>query len=154
MKKQAILIALFLIFKPVFSQELKKEDYETVKKFVDCIKNDNISKLKTMIDYPLKRQAPLQDIKNENEFEKRSNEIFDDNLKNMIISSNINESWSAVGWRGIMFKNGELWIDYDGKIIAINYQSAFERNKINKLTEKDKTSLRKSVPDKYINNPN
>ncbi len=72
----------------------------------------------------------------------------------MIISSNINESWSAVGWRGIMFKNGELWIDYDGKIIAVNYQSAFERNKIKKLTEKDKTSLRKSVPEKYINNPN
>ncbi len=51
MKKQAILIVLFLIFKPVFSQELKKEDYETVKKFVDCIKNDNMNSRNEAMKY-------------------------------------------------------------------------------------------------------
>ncbi len=147
MKRQITLIALILIFKLGFSQELKKDDYETVKTFVDYIKNNDIDKLKTIIAYPLKREYPLSDIDNEIEFEKRYNEIFDDSLKNKIISSNIGTDWSTVGWRGIMLNNGDLWLDYDGRLLSINYQSGFERDKRIELIENDKISIHESLKD-------
>jgi len=147
MIRQIAFIVLILTFKLGFSQELKKDDYETVKTFVNCIKNNDIDKLKTLIAYPLMREYPLSDIDNETEFKKRYNEIFDDRLKNKIITSNIDTDWSSVGWRGIMLNNGDLWLDHDGRLIAVNYQSDFEQDKRIELIEKDKTSIHESIRD-------
>ncbi|GAB4181104.1 MAG: hypothetical protein Kow00108_17710 [Calditrichia bacterium] len=147
MKSQIILIALILLFKPGFSQKLNKDDYETVKSFIEWIKKNDMDKLKTKIAYPLKRMVPLPDIDNEIEFVERYNEIFDDSLKHKIISSDINTDWSAVGWRGIMLKDGDIWLDYDGRLLAVNYQSTFEHNKRIELIEKEKASIHESVRD-------
>ncbi|WP_321287940.1 hypothetical protein [uncultured Sunxiuqinia sp.] len=147
MKKQITFITLILIFKLGISQELKKDNYETVKTFVDFIKNNEIDKIKTLITYPLRREYPLSDIDNEIEFEKRYTEIFDDSLKNMIISSNIDTDWSAVGWRGIMFNNGDLWLNYDSRLLSVNYQSGFEQDKRIELIKKDKTYIHESLKD-------
>ncbi len=147
MKKQITFIALLLVFKMSFSQELKKEYQKTVKTFVDCIKSNNTNKLKTLIAYPLRREYPLSDIKDENEFTRRYNEIFDDSLKELIITSDIEKGWSSVGWRGIMLNNGIIWLDYNGRLIAINYQSKFEREQRIKLIENEKKSINKSIRD-------
>ena len=134
-----------MVFKLSSAQELKKEYFATVETFVNCIKNDDTDLLKTLIAYPLKRENPLSDIKNEYEFEKRYNEVFDDSLKSLIISSDIKTDWSAVGWRGIMFNHGSLWLGYDGRLISVNYQSKFERSKSAKLIEKDQTLIHESI---------
>ncbi len=147
MKRQITFIALLIVFKMGFTQELKKKDLEIVKTFVDCIKSNNINKLKAHVAYPLRREYPLSDIDNELEFEKRYNEIFDDSLKTIIISSNIKKDWSAVGWRGIMLNNGILWLDYDGRLISVNYQSNYERDERAKLIEMDKDKIYRSLKD-------
>ena len=151
MKRQITIIALLLVFKMGYTQDLKKENFEIVKTFVDCIKSNDIKKLKTLIDYPLRREYPLSDIKNELEFKEQYNKIFDDSLRTIIISSNIEKDWSAVGWRGIMLNNGILWLDYDGRLISVNYQSNFERDKRNKLIDKDKKTISERL--KYFEEP-
>ena len=45
------------------------------------------------------------------------------------------------GWRGIMLDDGILWMDYDGKITAVNYQSKYEKKLAKKLTSKVKGDL-------------
>ena len=145
--KQIIFIALLLVFKMGFTQELKKEELKTVKTFIDCIKSNNIDKLKAHVVYPLRREYPLSNIDNELEFEKRYNEIFDDSLRNIIISSNIKKDWSAVRSRGIMLDNGILWLDYDGRLISVNYQSNYERDNRAKLIEMNKDAIYGSLKD-------
>ena len=147
MKRKITIIVLLLFFNLSFAQELKKEYQDFVKTFVDCIKSNNTDKLKSLIAYPLKREYPLYDVKSELEFQKRYNEIFDDGLKEIIIASDIENDWSAVGWRGVMLNNGKIWLDYDGRLIAVNYQSNFEIDKRQKLIANDKNSIHEGIRD-------
>ena len=145
MKNTLISILFVFIFNLSSAQKLKKEFQNVVITFVDCIKNKNTEKLITLISFPLKREYPLAEIKDENEFIKRYDEIFDHSLTNEISKSNLNKDWSAVGWRGLMLNNGILWLDYEGKLIAVNYQSDIERIKRIKLIETDRKSIHKSL---------
>ena len=147
MKRQIIIIVLLLVFKLSYAQELEKEYQVVVRTFVDCIINNNTETLKTLIAYPLRREYPLSDVKDEFEFQERYNELFDDSLKKVISTSEIGKDWSTVGWRGIMLNNGTLWLDYDGRLIAVNYQSNIERDKRIKLIENDKGSIHESIRD-------
>jgi hypothetical protein len=52
----------------------------------------------------------LHDIANEREFIKHYNRIFPKSLLQRLDTSTIDD-WSQVGWRGIMFCNGHIWID-------------------------------------------
>ena len=80
-------------------------------------------------------------MKNKEEFKVRFNEIFDSTLINMISKLKISQ-WSEVGWRGIMLGNGQVWIDsYSGKIIAVTYQSDFEKQQMKQLIQKEKDNL-------------
>ena len=54
--------------------------------------------------------------------------MFNDELTAVIASSNIDTDWDSVGWRGIMLNNGVMWVDTDGKIIAVNTQNAESRH--------------------------
>ncbi|WP_296638577.1 hypothetical protein [Polaribacter sp.] len=147
MKKKLVLVIIILLFNSGFSQELKKENYEVVKLFIEKIKKNNIKELGLQIRYPLRREYPVSNIRNKEEFEKRYNEVFDDSLKTKIISSNINTDWSTVGWRKIMFNNGILWLDYDGRLLSINYESNLERDRRFKIIEQDKNLIHESLKD-------
>lgn len=51
-----------------------------------------------------------------------------------------------MGWRGIMLDNGTIWIDSDeGKIIAVNYQSDFEKKLRKELINKEKENVHVSL---------
>lgn len=75
------------------------------------------------------------------EFLNRYNEIFDDSLKQAIINSDIHKDWSNVGWRGFMLHNGLVWIDTDGDLKSINYQSGFEKKEWERLIERQRSKL-------------
>jgi len=107
----------------------------------------NKEKISLLVNYPLNRQYPIPPIKNKNEFIKRFEEVFDNNLITMISNSKVKKDWSQVGWRGIMLLNGEIWLDYDGKLIATNYQSASEQSKQKKIINLDRTILNSSLRD-------
>jgi len=146
MKKEfSTLIILLLIFKLTSAQELKKEYRDVVRTFIDCIENRNIEKLKTLVEFPLRRKYPLPDIKNATEFMEQYDEIFDKKLTNTIVKSDVQNDWSVVGWSRIMLDNGTLWLGQNGQLLAVNYQSNSERNKREKLIKNDKKSIHKSL---------
>ncbi len=143
---------LFLcLFSPFIALcQLTNEDYkETVVEFINTIKNKKQVLLDSMIRYPLSRQYPLPDIKEKTEMGQRYNEVFDEPLLQKILNSDPAKDWSDVGWRGIMLNNGELWIDYDGSLLAVNHQSAWETKKRHELIEADRNRLHPSLQ-KYV----
>jgi len=142
-----LLLTLILIFNFFFTsgQELSKENQLIISEFIDCVKENNIQKLSAKVSYPLRREYPISEIQNQQEFLKRYNEIFDANLINMITISNPLKDWSEMGWRGIMLNNGEVWLDFDGNLIAVNYQSEFEAMKKIQLIDEEKSNLHESI---------
>src|SRR5262249_42797373 len=84
-------------------------------------------------------------IKNGQEFLKRYDEVFDDSIVKIIVNSSAAKDWSPVGWRGIMLSRGIVWLDYDGKLIAVNYQSKAEFNKKEELIKQEKSQLHESL---------
>ncbi len=148
MKGQLIFICFLLVTSLSRSQNLTEKNMEAIKSIIQYTKTNNVEKLKTLVLYPLEREFPIPNIQNEEEFVKRYEEVFDPHFKNLLIHSNINSDWSIVGWRGIMFNRGMMWLEeQDGKIRSINYQSQFEYNSRLDLIEKDKKSLHKSIRD-------
>ena len=81
-----------------------------IEDFTQAVRQNNRSAIAKMIAYPLSQPYPLQDIASEREFIKHYNRIFPKSLLQRLNTSTIND-WSQVGWRGIMFCNGHIWID-------------------------------------------
>ncbi|WP_316634800.1 hypothetical protein [uncultured Flavobacterium sp.] len=128
-----------------FSQDLKPEYQKFVKSFIANVKANNREGVSKFISFPLKRDYPIPEVKNKADFIKRYDQIFDATLKNGIIKSNPAKDWEEVGWRGIMLYSGTLWIDTNGKVIAVNYQSKFENDLKNKLVVAEKSKLHPSI---------
>lgn len=151
MKLRIILILFMIIFglqmQYAYSTSLNNDEKRIVENFINIIKENNINKLSNLIAYPLNREYPLQKIVNKEGFIKYYDVIFDKNFISLIINSNFNEDWRTVGWRGIMFDNGLLWMDFNGKIYAINYTSKKEQEIKNNLIKKDKENLYKELKD-------
>lgn len=133
----------------ILGQELKKDYQKIVANFIVCVKKDKIDDIAKMISYPFNREYPIPTIKDKNEFKRRYNEVFDNTLKQMIVTSNPAKDWSCVGWRGIMLNQGDIWIDIDGRLMKINYQSRFEKRLKNKLIVEDKKKLHSSLSKFY-----
>src|SRR5690625_4728282 len=91
-------------------------------KIITFFREKNIDKIANIIHFPLKREYPIPSIEDEKEFKKRFEEVFDNTLVAKIANSNPKQ-WSEIGWRGIAFENGDVWLDHEGKIFAVNYQS-------------------------------
>ncbi len=144
MQRPIFLLLLTSSYFFVYGQE-EKEYQKAVSTFISYFKPFNKEKLAATINFPLEREYPIPDIKNKQEFFKRFKEVFDDSLIKMIISSKPSDDWSAMGWRGIMFSDGKVWLDDDGKLIAVNYQSEFEKKKWEELVQTDKNNLHESV---------
>ena len=81
-----------------------------IEDFTQAVRQNNSSAIAKMIAYPLSQPYPLQDIANEKEFIKHYNRIFPKSLLQRLDTSTMDD-WSQVGWRGIMFCNGHIWID-------------------------------------------
>jgi hypothetical protein len=144
---RSILISVFIILNllPAFGQNLSHEQQVAVSGFIDCIKNQKKDKLSSMVSYPLWREYPLLPIKNKQEFIKRYDEVFDEKLTKMIVNSDPMKDWSEVGWRGITLSRGDVWLDDEGRLIAVNYQSAFETETRDSLIRIEKSNLHASI---------
>lgn len=144
--KTSITLLLFSFIFNLNAAQANTDDYKTVvQSFINTIKTKNIEQLKTQVSYPLRREYPLANVKTETEFFNRFNEIFDDSLFNIIINSDIDTDWSPMGWRGIMLNHGSVWLDYDGTLLAVNYQSNIEKLNRLKLIEVDKKAIHKKL---------
>ncbi len=138
-----ILICFNLTF--VSAQGMTIKNQKIVQSFIETIKTKNKEKICSLVRYPLTREYPIPEVKNKNELLKRFDEVFDTQLLTLIVKSKIKTDWSEVGWRGIMLLDGEVWLDFDGKLIGVNYQSQFEKKKKEELITIQKNSLHKSL---------
>jgi hypothetical protein len=116
-----------------------------VRNFIAAIKHHDTNKIARMMSFPFSREYPIPAIKNRKELGKRYGELFDENLVNLISRSDPNNDWSAVGWRGIMLQDGAVWLGYDDKLLAVNYQSAAEKKMLQQLVGKEKDILHASL---------
>ena len=149
MKSTFILLAVSILTGTIaFGQnsELKKEQIQSIQKLNNTFKTSNKTKIADLIYYPLRREYPLKDVKDKNDFIQRFDDIFDKEFLDHVGKSKISD-WSEVGWRGIMFDNGTLWIDDDGKIVTVNYQSPKEKQLLINAIQADKNQLPKSLQD-------
>lgn len=145
--KLKLLFLILLVSEIGYSQSEKLDDYkiDNIKNVIALFKQKNIDKISNIISFPLDREYPIPSIKDKKEFRQRFSQVFDKTLVGMIANSKIKQ-WSEVGWRGIMLDNGIVWIEsYDGKITAINYQSASEKKLKKDLIAKEKENLHISL---------
>lgn len=129
----------------IFGQELKKEYQKLVSNFIYNIKNDKKESIANIAIYPFEREYPIPSVKNKQQFIKRYNDIFEAGLKKMIICSNPATDWSDMGWRGIMLNNGEVWLDFDGSLTGLTYQSKSEAKLKARLIENEKKNIHTSL---------
>ena len=145
--KFRLLVLLLLVSKIGYSQSEKLDDYKVanINNIIALFKEKNIDTISDIVSFPLRREYPIPSIKDKKEFRQRFSEVFDKTLIDKIANSKT-EQWSEVGWRGIMLDNGVVWMEsYDGKIIAVNYQSDFEKKQRIDLIAKEKENLHISL---------
>jgi hypothetical protein len=130
---------------PVLSAEPNFEN--TVKKFIRVVARNDRKAIANSVSYPLQRMVPLSRIDSPKQFLIAYDEILDEKILKAISTSMIPADWSEMGWRGIMFQNGSLWLDEEGRITAINYETEKGRRKRAELIEVDKQQLHSSLRD-------
>ena len=140
-----LVILLSVNLSTAFAQAMTADQQQVVQEFIDYFKNKQKEKLAKAITYPFSRAYPIPSIKNKQEFLARFKEVFDDSLTKLIVTSTPSKDWSAMGWRGIMFLNGEIWLDFDGRLMAVNYQSQFEAKRKAQLINLEKSQIHASV---------
>lgn len=145
MKKIAIIILLCFDLISVSGQDLSVKSQKVIRNFIETIKTKNKDKIANQVRFPLKREYPIPEIKNKDEFTKRFSEVFDNKLISEIANSKIKEDWSEMGWRGIMLLNREVWLNYEGELIGVNYQSKVEKKILEELINTEKNSLHESL---------
>lgn len=145
MKKLLYITIIIFTTHLAIGQDLKPEYQKFVKSFIANVKGNNKEGVASFISFPLGREYPIPDVKSKADFLKKYEQIFDAKLKSEIIKSSPAKDWSEVGWRGIMLNQGTLWIDTEGKISSINYQSQYEKNLKNKLIAAEKIKLHPSI---------
>ena len=137
--------SIFFMFSAQGQDSLTAAHKKVIASFITSVKNNDKEALAKKISFPFEREYPIPTIKNKAEFLKRYDEVFDAKLVKMIANSTPDKNWYAGGWRGIMFMDGEVWLDYDGRITAVNYQSAAEFKLKEQGIAKDKKSVHASV---------
>ena len=130
MKKLFTLLITITIF--TTSYALVKEYHNTVQPFIDAFKAND----KDYVAEVIERGG----ITAKTDFIKRFDEYFDESLSKKIASSTLDD-WSMMGWRGIMFGNGLIWMEEDGSIRSINYETDKAKQLRLKAIQKDKDSL-------------
>ncbi|MEV3806383.1 hypothetical protein ACK31Z_09375 [Aeromonas dhakensis] len=137
------LLGWLLAMMPAHAEEplLAAEYQPLVQKVIDAAKARDQQALARQIKYPFKREYPIPVINNSSEMLARFDEVFDDAILNSIASSRAGQDWQAMGWRGIMLGSGEVWLDFDGKVIGINHQTAQAAKRKAELVAKQKSDL-------------
>lgn len=125
-------------------------DWEAVAEFIALVKKGDKEELARHVQYPLWRRYPIPEIYTPEEFVRRYDEIFDDSITQLILSSDPKEDWTTMGWRGVMLHQGDVWLNEDGTLIGVNYQPALEEARWKREVEADRILVHESLKE-YVN---
>jgi hypothetical protein len=121
-------------------------EFDKVASLIKQIASGDRRAIVSLIDYPMHRPYPIPPIRSKNECLRRFDELFDQTFLAEIASSDLEgEDWQRVGWRGIIFKNGSLWLNDDYQISAINYETRSTKALLKSLISKQKQGLPPSL---------
>lgn len=124
---------------------LEQKYVNAVEPIIKVFQNNDKKSLSNLIVYPLNRIKPLPPIKNKIDFIDRFEDVFDENIIQLVSNSSIEKDWHSVGYRGIMLENGLLWLNEKGKIRALNYETIAEKKLRDIIILKQKNTLHKSI---------
>jgi hypothetical protein len=90
----------------------------------NAVRNNNAEKFAQLISYPLHcyNSGKLVIISNKEEFVKSYASLINNDIKNLILSSNIDNIF--INYKGIMLGRGEIWFDPSIGIFTINANMA------------------------------
>lgn len=144
------LVAVLFLAAPTQGQSgdpLSKLQQENLDRIVDMLKNGQVKSLSQWVNYPLRRDNPIPDISNAQEFTLYYPILFDPVFREKLSATTFTteNTISRSGMLGLF--NGDLWMDYDGRIVSVNYSSEAEK-KLHKMLEAEEAKkLHKSVRD-------
>lgn len=143
----ALLLGTLWVALPVSADEeqLPAEYRPFVQQLVDAAEARDHQALANQMKYPFKQEYPIPAIKTPAEMMNRFGEVFDDAILKSIATSRVGQDWQTMGWRGIMLGSGEVWMDFDGKVIGINHQTAQSAKLKAELIARQKSELHPSV---------
>lgn len=118
-----------------------KNNFEEI---VNCIVKGDKKKLASLCIYPIKRDYPLPDIENAKQMIAYFDTLFDRSYRRNLAKEKL-EDKEYHGWRGYSFGKGTLWI-YDS-LYAVDYSSAKEKRKLDRLRRKEMQSLNVEMRD-------
>ena len=107
------------------------------RQIIILIKENKVNELSAMVEYPLKRENPLPDINSPERFIVYYPILIDKAFRAKIRLYNDSDIFEHHGQYGLVGGpfSGEVWIDENGKIAAINYSSPKEIELKNQLTK-------------------
>ncbi|WP_083243810.1 hypothetical protein [Aeromonas sp. DNP9] len=145
--KVLLLLGTLWVALPVSADEepLPAEYRPFVQLLVDAAEARDHQALANQMKYPFKQEYPIPAIKTPAEMLTRFDEVFDDAILKSIATSQVGQDWQTMGWRGIMLGSGEVWMDFDGKVIGINHQTAQAAKLKAELIARQKRDLHPSV---------
>jgi hypothetical protein len=123
-----LLAAVFFWYSSCSAYEIPSSILASYKQIVDILKANDATKLATLIAYPLRRENPLPNIKNAKEFIAYYPILCDEAFRKKLEKYSDNyvvEHHGSYGLVGDAF-SGDIWLNEEGKITAINYLSAEE----------------------------
>lgn len=140
LKKSTFIVLLFISFNG-FCVELSTTQKEAISKFIALVDNRDWINLSENISFPVRRNYPLSDIANKEEFLSNLNEFFDDSLIHLISNSHPDSNWYAAGSRGLRLMSGQIWLNTLGQLNSINYLTGLAKTKETELIKADRESL-------------
>lgn len=145
-KKIARLFGLLLVIGALFLQNgfAQSVDMNEIQKLTAVFKTNEKAKIASCFRFPIERDYPLDAIESKEQLIAKFDEVLDESFIKQIASANTADDWSIVGWRGIMFKNGMLWLDDEYQITAVNYETAKGKQALATAIAKDKDTLPKN----------
>lgn len=123
------------------------ENLADLEKIRQYIIDGNAEGLSYMTEYPLHRDYPLKDIRNEDEMIAYFNTLFDTTIKNVLRYTAV-QDWSKFGWRGYYLdieKKGSIWVNEDFKLYSVQYMSSKEKALYRQKVKEDLESLSPSL---------
>lgn len=131
----------------VVSEDDMDEKYAIIERISQAIIDGNANDLIYMTEYPILRDYPLKDIRNDDEMIAYFNTLFDATIKNKLRNAT-KEDWNEVGYRGYYFNINDdsgIWVGENLRLYSVRYMSSKEKALYKQKVKEDLETLPSSL---------
>jgi hypothetical protein len=122
------------------------EPYEAlVNDFKAALNTQDTTHIASFFQFPIAKRYPVPDIANQEDFVERFEHVLSTEVIDQILNSSTTDDWRVIGTRGIALHQGMLWMNWEGRVTAIGYETAvassYERRLIDEMAQAMHASL-------------